>query len=182
MQAGDQTALGEFYDRWYPVVSGLVARMLKSPDAVEDVVEETFWQAWRQSQRYAPERGSVQTWLLTIARTRALDRLRAARRLREESFDDTVATSDGATPPAVVSASDPLLDAEHAERRRLVIAALDGLPHEQREALELGYFGGLSQSEIAERTGQPLGTIKTRMRLALLKLRDRLSVLKEDTR
>jgi len=183
MQAGDQAALGQFYDRWYPVVSGLAARMLKSADAVEDVVEETFWQAWRQCHRYAPERGSVQTWLLTIARTRALDRLRAARRLREDSIDDTVtATGDAATPPAVVSASDPSLDAEHAERRQLVVAALADLPHDQREALELGYFGGLSQSEIAERTGQPLGTIKTRMRLALLKLRDRLSVLKEDAR
>ncbi len=183
MQGGDETALGEFYDRWWPVVSGLVARMLKSADAVEDVVEETFWQAWRQSNRYAPERGSVQTWLLTIARTRALDRLRAARRRREESIDDVTApVGDAAPSPVATSPSDPLLDAEHAERRRLVIAALAELPHEQREALELGYFGGLSQSEIAERTGQPLGTIKTRMRLALLKLRDRLSVLKEDAR
>jgi RNA polymerase sigma-70 factor (ECF subfamily) len=183
MQGGDETALAQFYDRWYPVVCGLAARMLKSTDAVEDVVEETFWQAWRQANRYAPERGSVQTWLLTIARTRALDRLRAARRLREDSIDDTVsAAGDAAAPPVVVSASDPSLDVEHAERRRLVVAALAELPHVQREALELGYFGGLSQSEIAERTGQPLGTIKTRMRLALLKLRDRLSVLKEGSR
>ena len=183
MQDRDETALGEFYERWCPVVSGLVARMLKSADAVEDVVEETFWQAWRQAHRYAPDRGSVQTWLLTIARTRALDRLRAARRLREESIDDpTIAAGDAAPPPAAVSASDQSLDVEHAERRRLVNAALADLPREQREALELGYFGGLSQSEIAERTGQPLGTIKTRMRLAMLKLRDRLSVLKEDAR
>jgi RNA polymerase sigma-70 factor, ECF subfamily len=183
MQNGDQTALGEFYDRWCPVVSGLVARMLKSADAVEDVVEDTFWQAWRQSQRYAPERGSVQTWLLTIARTRALDRLRAARRLREESIDDAAGAAGESAPSLVATApGDPSLDAEHAERRQLVIAALAELPQEQREALEMGYFGGFSQSEIAEKTGQPLGTIKTRMRLALLKLRDRLSVLREDTR
>lgn len=183
MQNGDQTALGEFYDRWCPVVSGLVARMLKSADAVEDVVEETFWQAWRQSHRYVPERGSVQTWLLTIARTRALDRLRAARRLREESIDDAAGPAGESAPSLVATpASDPSLDAEHAERRRLVVAALAELPREQREALEMGYFGGFSQSEIAEKTGQPLGTIKTRMRLALLKLRDRLSVLREETR
>jgi RNA polymerase sigma-70 factor (ECF subfamily) len=183
MQAGDEAALGDFYDRWCPVVSGLINRMLKSADDVEDVVEETFWQAWRQAQRYTAERGSVQTWLLTIARTRALDRLRASRRLREESIDDATATAGaGATEEATTSSSDPLLDVEHAERRRLVLAALAELPREQRETLELGYFGGLSQSEIAEQTGQPLGTIKTRMRLALLKLRDRLSLLREDAR
>lgn len=177
MQAGDELALGEFYDRWFPIVSGLINRMLKSVNDVEDVVEETFWQAWRQAQRYTEARGSVQTWLLTIARTRALDRLRASRRLREESIDVTAA-ADGssATPKA---SSDPLLDAELAERKQLVLSAMSELPREQREALELGYFGGLSQSEIAERTGQPLGTIKTRMRLALLKLRDRLSPLRE---
>jgi RNA polymerase sigma-70 factor (ECF subfamily) len=156
--------------------------MLKSADDVEDVVEETFWQAWRQSRRYTPERGSVQTWVLTIARTRALDRLRATRRLREESIDDATSAGEASSDGAPVSASNPPLDAEHAERSRLVIAALAGLPAEQREAVELGYFRGLSQSEIAERTGQPLGTIKTRMRLALLKLRDRLSALREDAR
>lgn len=183
MQAGEEPALGEFYDRWFPIVSGLVSRMLKSVGDVEDVVEETFWQAWRQAQRYTPERGSVQTWLLTIARTRSLARLRAARRLREESIDDAVAASgERSAATAAKSTSDPALSVEHAERKRLVFAALEELPREQREALELGYFGGLSQSEIAERTRQPLGTIKTRMRLALLKLRDRLSLLREDAR
>ena len=78
--------------------------------------------------------------------------------------------------------SDPSLAVEHAERRRLVLAALAELPGEQRQALELGYFGGLSQTEIAEQTGQPLGTVKTRMRLAMQKLRERLAVLREDTR
>jgi RNA polymerase sigma-70 factor (ECF subfamily) len=183
MQAGDEGALGEFYDRWFPIVSGLISRMLKSADDVEDVVEEAFWQAWRQAKRYAPERGSVQTWLLTIARTRALDRLRASRRLREESMDDAATVSGDSSPASVaLSADDPSLDVELAERRQLVLAALAELPREQRETLELGYFGGLSQSEIAERTGQPLGTIKTRMRLALLKLRNRLSPLREEAR
>jgi len=177
MQEGDERALGEFYDRWFPVVNGLITRMLKSATDVEDVVEETFWQAWRQAQRFDGSRGSVQTWLLTIARSRTLDRLRATRRLREESIDD----GDGSNADSFVSSSsDPSLDVEHAERKRLVLAALADLPGEQRQALELGYFGGLSQSEIAERTGQPLGTIKTRMRLAMLKLRERLSVLRDD--
>lgn len=185
MQAGDEQALGAFYDRWFPVVSGVVARILRSDGDVEDVIEETFWQAWRQADRFVAGRGSVQTWLLTIARSRALDRLRAAKRRREESLDDSGALDAASpvlddAPPS--SASDPSLAVEHAERRRLVLAALADLPGEQRQALELGYFGGLSQTEIAEQTGQPLGTVKTRMRLAMQKLRERLSVLREDTR
>jgi RNA polymerase sigma-70 factor, ECF subfamily len=179
MKAGDENALGEFYDHWFAVVNGLATRMLKSATDVEDAVEETFWQAWRQADRFDPERGTVQTWLLTMARSRVLDRLRATRRLREDSIDDSpnVEASDLAPSP-----TDPSLAAEHAERKRLVLAALGELPHEQREALELGYFGGLSQSEIAQRTGLPLGTIKTRVRLAMLKLRERLSPLREDGR
>jgi len=186
MQAADERALGTFYDRWYPVVNALVARMLKSADDVEDVVEETFWQVWRQADRFAEGRGSVQTWVLTIARSRALDRLRAARRRREESIDDVGGAenlaSAAAEPAFVSAASDPSLAVEHRERRQLIMAALGELPREQREALELGYFGGLSQSEIAERTGQPLGTVKTRMRLAMQKLRDRLAPLREVAR
>ena len=181
MQARDERALSAFYDRWFPVVNSLLARILKSADDVEDVVEETFWQVWRQADRFTPDRGSVQTWLLTIARSRALDRLRATKRLREESIEAREAEDAGAA-TLVVSDSDPSLDVEHAEQRRLVVAALAELPNEQREALELGYFGGLSQSEIAERTGQPLGTVKTRMRLAMLKLREKLSLLREDAR
>lgn len=182
MAAGEEQALSAFYGRWFPIVNALITRMLKSADDVEDVVEETFWQAWRQANRFAADRGSVQTWVLTIARSRALDRLRAARRLREDSLVDS--TDSGATDGSTTSprsTSDPSADAEHSERRQLVVAALSELPQEQRQALELGYFGGLSQTEIAERTGQPLGTIKTRMRLAMLKLRDRLSSLREDT-
>ncbi len=185
MQAGDQRALGEFYDRWFPVVNGLVSRMVKSASDTEDVVEETFWQAWRQADRFAEGRGSVQTWLLTIARSRSLDRLRTLKRRREESIDDVsslAASSDQSPVDSALPASpsDPLLAAELQERSVLVRNALAELPREQREALELGYFGGLSQSEIAEQTGLPLGTVKTRMRLALLKLRDRLALLRED--
>ena len=179
MRSKDERALGTFYDRWFPVVHGVVSRMLESPDDVEDVVEEAFWQSWRQAERFEVERGSVQTWLLTIARSRALDRLRSRRRLREDPLVDATAGEADTSAPTPAAPSDPLADAEHAERSRIVRAALADLPTEQREALELGYFGGLSQSEIAEQTGQPLGTIKTRMRLALQKLRERLSPLRE---
>jgi RNA polymerase sigma-70 factor (ECF subfamily) len=179
MRSKDERALGTFYDRWFPVVHGVISRMLESPDDVEDVVEEAFWQAWRQADRFEAERGSVQTWLLTIARSRALDRLRARRRLREEPLIDGTAGEADTSAPTPAAPSDPLADAEHAERSQIVRAALADLPTEQREALELGYFGGFSQSEIAEQTGLPLGTIKTRMRLALQKLRERLMPLRE---
>jgi RNA polymerase sigma-70 factor (ECF subfamily) len=173
MADGDDQALGVLYDRWHSVVHGVVSRMLRQADDVEDVVEETFWQAWRQASRFDRTRGAVQTWLLTIARSRALDRVRALRRRREEPLED----DDGQVVVQQVAEGDPGQDAEAAERRRIVGAALTGLPPEQREALELGYFGGLSQTEIAERTGQPLGTVKTRMRLALQKLRSQLQIL-----
>ena len=173
MAAGDDQALGALYDRWHPVVHGVVSRLLRQADDVEDVVEETFWQAWRQASRFDLARGAVQTWLLTIARSRALDRVRALRRRREEPLEG----DDGQPVVQPAAEGDPALDAEASERRRIVMAALSGLPAEQREALELGYYGGLSQSEIAARTGQPLGTVKTRMRLALQKLRSQLQVL-----
>jgi RNA polymerase sigma-70 factor (ECF subfamily) len=176
MAAGDDRALGTLYDKWHAVVHGVVARVLRQPDDIEDVVEETFWQAWRQASRFDPTRGAVQTWLLTIARSRALDRVRSLRRRREEPLEG----EDGESATQVAAPSDPGLDAEASERRRIVTAALSGLPTEQREALELGYYGGLSQSEIAERTGQPLGTVKTRMRLAMQKLRSQLQILRSE--
>lgn len=176
MADGDEQALGVLYDRWHAVVHGVVSRLLRQADDAEDIVEETFWQAWRQASRFDRTRGAVQTWLLTIARSRALDRVRALRRRHEEPLEG----DDGQVVVQQAAESDPGLDAEASERRRLVTAALAGLPIEQREALELGYFGGLSQTEIAERTGQPLGTVKTRMRLALQKLRSQLQVLSSD--
>jgi len=176
MAAGDDQALGALYDRWHPIVHGVVARLLRQPDDVDDVVEETFWQAWRQASRFDPTRGAVQTWLLTIARSRALDRVRSLRRRREEPLEG----ADGQVVVQQAGTSDPGLDAEASERRRIVVTALSGLPAEQREALELGYFSGLSQTEIAERTGQPLGTVKTRMRLAMQKLRSQLQILRSE--
>ena len=176
MAGRDEQALVELYDRWHPVVSAIVVRILRQGDEVEDVVEEVFWQAWRQAGRYEPSRAAVQTWLLTIARSRALDHVRAARRRREESLDG----EGGDVAARQPAEGDPGSDAEAAERRRIVVAALAELPGEQRECLELGYFAGLSQSEIAERTGQPLGTVKTRMRLAMQKLKGPLQVLREE--
>lgn len=170
----DETALGALYDRWMRSLYSLVFHLLKDPDDAEDVVEETFWQAWRKASSYEPSRGAVSTWLLTIGRRRALDRLRAKGRRREEPIEQASEVSGIAA-----ATGDPSQAVESAERRAHVVAALQELPDEQREVLELGYFQGLSQSEIAQMTGQPLGTVKTRMRLAIQKLREPLSIHRE---
>ncbi len=179
MSAGDDAALAQLYDRWSRPVFSLVLHLVRDADDAEDVVEEAFWQAWRQASRYDRSRGEVGTWLLTIARTRALDRLRSRRRLREEPLTPvTLGDSDGGG--ATSRSEDPSVKAEASERRTVVAKALQTLPKEQREVLELAYFAGLSQSEIADRTGQPLGTVKTRTRLAAQKLRECLGAYRND--
>lgn len=167
----DEAALGALYDRWSRSLYSLVAHLLKDSDEAEDVVEETFWQAWRKASSYEPSRGAVSTWLLTIGRRKALDRIRAMRRHKEEPIGRDRILADMASPE-----QDPSQNAEGSELRMHVAAALRDLPPEQREALELGYFNGLSQTEIADATGQPLGTIKTRMRLGMQKLREPLAM------
>lgn len=173
MRDGDERALGVLYDRWSPRVYALAMALLRDSSEAEDVTEETFWQAWRQAARFDGARGSASSWLLTIARSRALDRLRARRRRPEDPLEDHVAD---AMTSATAAADDTLV---LGERGLAVRTALQSLPAEQREALGLAYFGGLSQTEIAERTGQPLGTVKTRMRLGLAKLRDALGAWRE---
>lgn len=176
---GDEHALGGLYDRWSPLVFSVCVHILGDDDEAEEAVEETFWQAWRQAERYDVTRGAVATWLTTIARSRALDRLRASRRRQEETMSHLSETKRAAVDATTRRGDDPARSAEVAERRVLVRQALLALPPEQREVLELAYFRGLSQTEIAEHTGQPLGTVKTRVRLAMEKLRDRLGILRE---
>lgn len=178
MATGDEAALGLLYDRFAPMVASMAGGILSDPDDVEEVVEEAFWQAWRDSKRYAPGRGGVSTWIGVIARSRALDRLRKQRRLRETAIEDVPTSSLEA--PASSRSTSPLQHAADAERRDRVAAALDELPPEQRQALELTYFHGMSQSEISAHTDQPLGTVKTRVRLAMRKLKERLSPLREE--
>lgn len=178
MAAGDEAALGALYDRWCTLVHSVVARIVADPGDAEELVEETFLQAWRQAGRYQGTRGGVSTWLVVIARSRALDRVRLAGHKRAAAAEPLEsAESAGALSPSLET---PLDAAEIAETRQIVHAALQKLPPDQRETLELAYFRGLSQSEIAEMTGQPLGTVKTRCRLGLQKLREALSVLRED--
>jgi RNA polymerase sigma-70 factor (ECF subfamily) len=178
MAAGDESALGTLYDRYSPLLHSVARRIVGDPDDAEEVLEESFWQAWRQAGRYEESRGGLSTWLVMIVRSRALDRVRARRRFREERWDEL-------PEPAADTAGDdlsPLDSAQLDEVRRMVGRAVATLPPEQRQTVELAYFRGLSQSEIAEATGQPLGTVKTRARLALQKLREALVVLREEAR
>jgi len=181
MATGDEQALGALYDRYATTIHTLAYYLLGQADEAEDAVEETFWQAWREAARYDASRGAVSTWLSTIARSRALDRQRASRRRAEDPLDTTAATSPdaGDRADAMAPAPDPQRDAESSERARDIAVALARLPAEQREVIELAYFGGLSQSEIASRTSLPLGTVKTRARLALEKLRAPLAQHRE---
>lgn len=162
----DETALGALYDEWSHPLYSLVLGLLRDSDEAEDVVEETFWGAWRRAEEYEPAHGTVSTWLLTAGRRRALERLRARKRSHE---DPPRRRSPFADFPAY--GYDPMDDVEGAEVREQVRAALRELPPEQREMLEMGYFGGLSQAEMASASGLTPETVKTRMHLAIRSLR-----------
>jgi RNA polymerase sigma-70 factor (ECF subfamily) len=161
-------ALGELYDRYAPLLTGLAFRVLGSRTDAEEVLQDVFLHVWNQAARYDPARSSVSTWLVLIARSRAIDRLRS-RRVVERTLEAAQHESgDGHASP---EGADNVLMAERRERVRRELA---GLPAEQRQVLELAFFQGLSQSEIAGRTGIPLGTVKTRTLLAMKKLRQAL--------
>jgi RNA polymerase sigma-70 factor (ECF subfamily) len=170
MCEGDHEALGTLYDRWSPRVYSLAQMLLRDDGDAEDVMQDTFWQVWKDAEKCDGSRGTVGAWILTIARSRALDKRRSRGRKREQSDSDVLDSFAGS--------SDPVGDTNSSETRRIVRSALQTLPDEQRAALEMSYFGGLSQTEISAKTGEPLGTVKTRMRLAMAKLRERLEVLR----
>jgi len=169
--AGDAGGLGALYDRHGRAVYSLALRILGDEGDAEEVTQDVFAQAWRRAGQYDEVRGSVAAWLLVMARTRAIDRFRA-RRVRPEG---RVQDDDGLTLQQLPATSpDAASEMMAAERGQRVRRALEDLPFLQRVAIELAYYEGLSQREIAERLEQPLGTVKTRMRLGLLKLRDAL--------
>jgi RNA polymerase sigma-70 factor (ECF subfamily) len=165
---GDHNALAELYDRHARAIYSLALRILKNQADAEDIVQEVLSQAWRQASRYDAARGNVAAWLLTLARSRAIDRLRARRARPDRDAEPAPADIADRT----VSVDLQLLSAEQVARVR---AALDALPLLQRLAIELAYYEGLTHTEIAERLEQPLGTVKTRIRLAMMKLRESLA-------
>jgi RNA polymerase sigma-70 factor (ECF subfamily) len=169
MARGDHVALAELYDRHGRAVYSLALRIVRDQRDAEEVVQDVFAQAWRQSSRYAAARGSVIGWLMTLARSRAIDRARS-RRARPDATGDSEAIVDLSDQSA--SADEQLASTEQAGQVR---AALERLPLLQRLAIELAFYEGLTHTEIADRLEQPLGTVKARIRQGLLRLRDQLS-------
>ena len=166
---GDPVALGELYDRHGRTVFGVLYRMLGAPEPAEEVAQDAFHAVWRRAGSYRGDRGSVRTWLLAIARNAAIDwrRTKGRRVEREAAIDEAAELVEDTHVDERVIAS------LRAERVRAAIAAL---PDEQRVVLSLAFWSGLSQREIAERTGTPLGTVKSRVRLGMAKLREGLRI------
>ena len=161
----DRDAFSQLYDRFSTLVFSLAMRMLKARSDAEDLLQEVFVQVWRQAQNYSAERGSPEAWIINIARSRAIDKIRSIRRM-QKSF---VLTDD---PARAESPENVESSAAESETRLTMNSALANLPDAQRKVLELAYFDGLTQNEIAGRLAEPLGTVKTRMRSGIQKLRE----------
>jgi len=172
LQKRDLGAFETLYDRHHRIALALAYRVVGDFEAAEDIVQETFLAAWRQSETYHHARGRVRSWLLSIARHRAIDRLRRTRPPGQLAELDTSVVDPRAT--------DVLDAAEESARRDRIVQALTALSDEQRQTVELAYYGGLTHKEISERTSLPLGTVKGRMRLAMEKLRLALADLGPD--
>src|SRR5499427_6450743 len=168
---GDQSALAALYDATNRLIYSLVMRVLGDMSSAEEVLIDVYTQVWRQAASYDANRGAPLAWMATIARSRAIDRLRSGwqDQRRKEPLDVL-----GDAPAGTAS---PEETAAESERQRLVREALNLLTPEQREVIELAYYSGLSHSEIAEKLSQPLGTVKTRTRLGMMKLREALAPL-----
>ncbi len=165
---GDEAAFMEIYQTTKPIVFGLLLRIIGNYATAEEVLCDVYWQVWRQATRYDSKRGSLLGWLLTITRTRAIDRLRAEKPLRREGHDLERIPLFSKTPEE---------QSAIAEQQRLVRSVFKGLPPEQRTVLELAYCSGMTQTEIATQLQCPLGTVKTRTRLAMNKMREQLAFL-----
>jgi RNA polymerase sigma factor (sigma-70 family) len=161
----DEVALAELYDRYGRVAFGLALRILRDEALAEDAVQEAFLGVWRSAGRFLPERAKASTWILTLVHRRAVDLVRREERRRTDVLDESYERAGASTEETAWL---------QFERER-VQSALRKLPDQQREALELAYYGGFTQAELAERLGQPLGTIKSRMFTGLSRLRDLLA-------
>jgi RNA polymerase sigma-70 factor (ECF subfamily) len=166
---GDEAAFARVYDRYSAILLGLLLRILRSRAEAEDVLQEVFLQVWQQARSFDPARGRPFTWLVTLSRSRAIDRLRAV-----DSRDRAAQRSAEDAPPDAAPQGRADEDAIRAERAEAVRDALGELPEEQRQVLVLAYLEGMSQSEIAAAKNQPLGTVKTRTRAGLKKLSEAL--------
>lgn len=168
ISGGNSQALEALYDRYAAVVYRMALRIVKSQELAEDIVQEVFWRVWRRSSSFERERGRVAQWLFGIVHNLCIDELRRLRSRPISVYEDV-------EHPLIQQLPDQRIDvagaAWHGEQRRFIVSALGQLPDAQRQAIEMAYFGGMSHQEIAQKLGRPLGTIKTRVRLGLHKLK-----------
>lgn len=173
--SGDQAALAAFYDRHSPLVYSLCLRIVRDRSDSEDLLIDVFWELWARSARYDAGRGSPLTYLLTLARSRAIDRRRAGMKRRTVQVDDNWSGDAGRSDDSGLGkkpSPTPLADAVSKEMSEKIRIAMSKLEPAQRQALELSFFDDLSHSEIAQRLGKPLGTVKTNIRQGLIRLRE----------
>jgi RNA polymerase sigma-70 factor, ECF subfamily len=164
---GDRTALSQLYNRYSRMIYAIAWKSLNSVEDCEEVVLEVFAQVWRIADRFDAKKGSPEQWIFTLARSRILDRLRKLQRLNK--VNTAIAAGKEIALPTI--GVDPLESVEIAERQQQVLAALSQIPLEQRQVIEMAYYKGLTHTEIAAATGLSLGTVKTRLRMGLSKLR-----------
>ena len=174
LEARECDALDALYARYSAYVMGVALRILGAREEAEEVVQDVFWQLWRATLRYDPVRGRFSTWLFSVARNRSIDRLRSRPR--------AAGRADAAQLEGILAAADQEADAVLIERQKEVRAQLELLPGDQRRAIELAFFAGLSHAEIATRSGEALGTVKSRIRRGLLRLRERLELAEREPR
>lgn len=169
--AHDEAAFAVIYDRYADLVYSAAVRVLADSQLAEDATQDVFVRLWRRPESFIAERGRFMGWLMSVARNRAVDELRARRRRRRRDGGPLGSPEDMVMPLFPDEGRDPLYNAQLREEQMLIRAALADIPPEQRVALELAYFGGLSQQEISALLHEPLGTVKTRIRLGMQKLR-----------
>ena len=170
VQRGDRSAFAALYDQLSPSVYGLARRVVRDPARAEEVVQDAMVEVWRRATRFDSEQGPVRSWVLMITHRRAVDRVRTEQSRRDR--EERVASRDQEPPSDVVSDT-----VEHGFERQRVVRALDALTPLQREAVKLAYYSGLTHQEIAEALDAPLGTVKTRIRDGMIRLRDSLGAM-----
>jgi len=170
--AGDRAAFADFYDRHSTLMFSVACKILNDPNEAQDVLQETFVQIWEKAERFDPKLGKAASWVATLTRNKAIDRIRASQR-RSRLADEA-----GAESAIAAEVADTANEAIHGhDKAKLIQSAITSLPADQRRAIELAYFSGLTQHEISQQLKEPLGTVKARVRRGLLKLRDQLEGL-----
>lgn len=174
IKARDASALSELYDHYNRLLFGLILSILKKREEAEDILQEVFTKIWQQAEKFDLEKGTVYTWIVTLTRNRSIDRLRS-KVYKEQKKQSTSLNDEDVFHPLYSDESDPLENTILTERAMKVHEALNQISEKQRKVLQVAYFSGMSQSEISEEFDIPLGTVKTRMRDGMIKLRELLA-------